>query len=70
MPKPSLQKNSSGTIQPIGWKIRRFNTFPKGTCITLKMNVRARLEFKLANYYVAVLHFSLYATGTFPSSNW
>ena len=36
IPKPSLQKDSSSTIQPITEEIREFIPFPKG--ISLKVN--------------------------------
>ena len=42
MPRPSLQNNSSGTIQPIAWAYKEFHIFPKG--ISPKVNVIARLE--------------------------
>ena len=45
MPKSSLYKKGSDTIQLITGRIQRFNTFPKG--ISPKVNVIEQLEFKL-----------------------
>ena len=45
-------------------EIKRSHTFPKS--ISPKVNVIARLEFELSNYYVAVQHISHYATVTLP----
>ena len=47
MPKLSLSKNSSGTIQPTATDIRESISFPNGICP--KVNVIARLEFQLAH---------------------
>ena len=47
MPKPSLYKNNSGTIQPMAGRIRGFVPFPKG--ISLKMNIIVQQEFEFAN---------------------
>ena len=46
MPKPSLKKNSSGTILTLDGRIRGFIPFSRG--IIPKVNVTARLEFELA----------------------
>ena len=45
MPKPSLQKNSSGTIYSHSWGNKGVHAFPKD--ISLKLNVIVRLEFEL-----------------------
>ena len=45
MPKLSLEKNSSGTIQPTAGKEKGVYTFPKGIC--LKVNKIRWLEIKL-----------------------
>ena len=42
------------------WEDKEVPTFPKGIC--LKVNVIARLEFKLAYYYSTVHHFNHYTT--------
>ena len=62
MPKPSLEKKNSGTIEhiPRVWGIRAFVTFQK--CISPKVNVIARLEFEPAYYDNLVLHVSHYAS--------
>ena len=43
MPKQSLKKDSSDTIQPTARVIKVFKTFPKG--ISTKVNLIAWLEF-------------------------
>ena len=53
MPKAFLEKNSSGTIQPIIWWIRVVHTFPNG--INPKVNVIARLEMELTYYDFKIL---------------
>ena len=68
MPKPSLQKNSSDTIQPIvGGGGKEVHTFPRGICT--KVNLIAQLEFQLVYFKVAAKHFSHYAIGTSPIYN-
>ena len=64
MPKPSFQKNSCGTLQPITEKDNGVHAFTIGIC--LKVNVIVRLEFKLAYFVEAVQHNSQYTTETFP----
>ena len=39
-----------------------YNTFPKS--ISLKVNVKAQLEFELGYFQAGVKHFGHYATGT------
>ena len=56
MPKPSLKKNSSGTIRTIDGGDIRVHTFPKGT--SPKVNVIERLKFELAYGYVAAQYVS------------
>ena len=58
MPKTSLFKNSSGTIQPIAGRIREFIR------ISPKTNVIVRLEFELAYYEVIDQYVSHYGTRT------
>ena len=64
MPKASLQKNSSGSFRPIAKRIRGFIPFSKG--ISLKVNVKVQVEFKLAYYDVTVQHINHYAKMNFP----
>ena len=55
MPKPSLQKNISGTIHPIARDgDKGVHIFLNG--ISLKVNVIARLKFELAYYKVTAHH--------------
>ena len=54
IPKPPLQKNSIGTIQPIAGK--------KSICS--KVNVTARLEFELPYNNVTIYLVSYYSTDT------
>ena len=49
-------------VGQVSEEIRRFNIFPKG--IWLKVKVQAWLEFELAYYDVAVNYVSHYAMGT------
>ena len=60
MPKSSLL-NSRCTVSPIAGGIRSFHTF--FDCISLKVNIIARLEFELAYYDVEVRHLSHYTPG-------
>ena len=52
MPKPSLEKNQSGTSYPIACEDKGVHTFPKG--ISPKVNSIEWLEIKLAYNNVAV----------------
>ena len=61
MPKPPLNKDSSGTIS---WEDKGVHTFPKGICP--KVKVIAQLEFELANYDSAGQRFNYYTTRTPP----
>ena len=65
MPKPPLKINSSDTVQLEG--ISGF--MPVRWGISPKVNVIARLEFKLSYFEAAVQHGCHYATGT-PSFGW
>ena len=65
MPKPSFEKNRSGTIQPIAERIRGLILFPRA--FARKMNVIARLEFELGYYDSAVHCFDHYTT-SIPTS--
>ena len=56
MPKPSFQKNSSCTIQPLAKGDKDVHAFLKS--ISLKVNVIVWLEFELVYYNVAVQHVS------------
>ena len=57
MPKPSLLKNSCGTIWHIAREVDKgFYYFPKG--ISLKVNVKVLWDFELAYYEVVVQHIS------------
>ena len=60
MPKPSLEKNSGDSIKRIVGEDKGIHTFPMG--IYSKVNVIARLEFKLTNFEAAIQNFSYYAT--------
>ena len=48
------------------WEDKGVHTFPKGICP--RVNVIARLEYKLMYYDSAVHHFNHYTTRTSPSS--
>ena len=54
LPKPSLQKNSSGDIYSIAGGIRGVPIFLKN--ISQNVNIIARLEFELADFEAAVKH--------------
>ena len=49
------------------WEDKEVHTFPKGICP--KINIIARLEFKLAYYDSAVHHFNYYTTRTPPNAS-
>ena len=49
------------------WGGKRIHTFPKG--INPKVNLKAPLEFELANYEVVVQHFISYVTETTSSKS-
>ena len=63
MPKPSFEKNISGTILPIAGRIRGFIPFPR---VCLKVNVIAQLGYELAYYDSAVHRFNHYTMRTPP----
>ena len=62
MPKPSFQRDSSGTIETNRWEDKEVHTFPKGICP--KVNVIARPEFELALYDSGVQRFKPYTLRT------
>ena len=64
MVKPSLEKNSSVTIQPIADENKGVHTFLKG--ISLKANVIVQLQFELTHYNIEVQYLIHHAIGTFP----